>query len=195
VAENRFYSALYYFLDVVPIAVPPLRQRRQDIRLLAEHFLAAVSRTWNPDRPPSRFNDQAWECLLRYDWPGNARQLAGIVARAAVLSRDPEIGHECIAELLRPGSPPQGDGDTLYLPLAGGLKAMERWIIEEVIRRCRGNKAAAARTLGLHRRTLYRMLEEGVSHLDGKPAMTPLPAVPAPGIWPAAVNEGLAIRN
>jgi DNA-binding NtrC family response regulator len=186
VAENRFYSALYYFLDVVPIRIPALRQRRKDIRPLAEHFLASVSRAWGLGSPPPHFNDEAWECLLGYAWPGNARQLAGIVARAAVLSQGPEIGRECIAELLRPGSPPPSSSDTLCLPLVGGLKAMERWIIEEMIHRCRGNKAAAARALGLHRRTLYRMLEEAASPLENKPGPTRFPVTSPHAAWPAA---------
>jgi DNA-binding NtrC family response regulator len=193
VAENRFYSGLYYLLNVVPVRVPALRQRPQDVRLLAERFLAAVSRTWNPDRPPPRFNDQAWECLLGYDWPGNAAQLAGAVARAAVLSNGPEIGPECLPDLPPPGSPARRNGDTVSLPLAGGLKAMERSIIEEMVHRCRGNKAAAARALGLHRRTLYRMLDEGVSPLDsapqaGAPAPTHLPAIVPAAPSPAAVD-------
>jgi DNA-binding NtrC family response regulator len=160
VAEGRFYSGLYYLLDVVPVVVPPLRERREDIRRLAEHFLATVGRAWGLGERPY-FSQQAWETLLAADWPGNARQLAAMVTRAVALSGGGQIPRECVAELLESGAPSQGAADTLCLPLAGGLRAMERWIIEEVIRRCRGNKAAAARTLGLHRRTLYRMLEEG----------------------------------
>jgi DNA-binding NtrC family response regulator len=103
-----------------------------------------------------------------------------------VLSEGPEIGRECLPDLPRPGGAPQGSAETLPLPLAGGLKAMERWIIEEVIRRCRGNKAAAARALGLHRRTLYRMLDEGVSLSDDKPAPASFPAIalsiPSPAV-------------
>jgi DNA-binding NtrC family response regulator len=121
------------------------------------------------DPPPRGFSDDAWESLLGYSWPGNARQLAGIVARALALSRNGQIGREAIAEFLEPAGPVAATSDTLSLPVAGGLRTMERWIIEEVIRRCRGNKAAAARTLGLHRRTLYRMLEGG-------PAALPLAA-------------------
>jgi DNA-binding NtrC family response regulator len=169
VAEHRFYSGLYYLLDVVPIAVPPLRQRREDIRRLADYFLAAVSRAWGLGDPPPHFSDQAWECLLASDWPGNARQLAGIVARAVALGGGGQIPRECVVELLQPGAAPHGASDTLCLPMAGGLRAMERWIIEEVIRRCHGNKAAAARTLGLHRRTLYRMLEDGGLSLETAP--------------------------
>jgi DNA-binding NtrC family response regulator len=170
VAEHRFYSGLYYLLDVVPIAIPPLRERREDIRRLADYFLAAVSRAWGLGNPPPHFSDQAWECLLASAWPGNARQLAGIVARAVALGGGGgQIPRECVVELLQPDAAPHEASDTLSLPMTGGLRAMERWIIEEVIRRCHGNKAAAARTLGLHRRTLYRMLEDGSLSLEAAP--------------------------
>ncbi|MGA2063904.1 MAG: sigma 54-interacting transcriptional regulator [Thermoguttaceae bacterium] len=179
VAENRFYSGLYYLLDVMPIAVPPLRERREDIRRLAEYFLAAVSRAWGLGNPPPQFNEQAWECLLESAWPGNARQLAGVVARAVIRGGGGQIPRECVTELLRPGAAPHGASDTLSLPMVGGLRTMERWIIEEVIRRCHGNKAAAARTLGLHRRTLYRMLEDGGPLLEAPPATAIAPGIVA----------------
>ncbi len=96
---------------------------------------------------------------LQYDWPGNVLQLAAVVAHAAMLAEGPEIGQACFAGLL--GSVRQhADSETISVPLAGGLKDMELALINEVIRRCRGNKAAAARALKLHRRTLYRLLEE-----------------------------------
>jgi ActR/RegA family two-component response regulator len=82
------------------------------------------------------------------------------VTRAVVLAESgPEIGAECLGGLLGRSQRP-GDAETIAVPVAGGLRGMELLIIREVIRRCRGNKAAAARSLGLHRRTLYRLLEE-----------------------------------
>jgi len=160
VAHHRFEPELYYYLNVVRIHVPPLRHRQEDIRALADHFLAVAGAS--RDRPassmPWRFSKQACECLLRYDWPGNVPQLASVVSRAVMLADDTEIGAQCIAESL--DQPHRADSsETISIPLTGGLKAMELDIIEEVIRRCRGNKAAAARVLGLHRRTLYRLLE------------------------------------
>jgi DNA-binding NtrC family response regulator len=159
-AHNRFQPELYYYLNVVRIHVPPLRHRQEDIGALAEHFLAVAgsSRERPVSSMPWRFSKQACECLLRYDWPGNVPQLASVVSRAVMLADDTEIGAECIGQSL--GQPHQGHGcETISIPLAGGLKAMELAIIREVIRRCRGNKAATARVLGLHRRTLYRLLE------------------------------------
>ena len=158
VAENRFYPGLYYYLNAVRMDVPPLRRRQEDIRALAEHFLAeASSATPNNVRP--RFSAEAWQSMLQYDWPGNVLQLAAVVARAAMMAEGPEMGQACFAGLLD-GACEQADSETISVSLTGGLKSMELALINEVIRRCRGNKAAAARALRLHRRTLYRLLEE-----------------------------------
>ncbi len=158
VIENRLFSGLYYYLNAVRIAIPPLRHRREDVLALAEHFLASI---FCPPRNqlPWRFSQEARQSLLRYDWPGNVLQLSAVVAHAAMLADVPEISQACVAGLL--GSVRRHpDSETIPVPLAGGLKEMELALINEVIRRCRGNKAAAARALKLHRRTLYRLLEE-----------------------------------
>ena len=96
---------------------------------------------------------------MRYDWPGNILQLAAVVSHAVVLADGPEIGPACFAEL-QDRACHSTDPETISVPLAGGLKDMELALVNEVVRRCQGNKAAAARTLQLHRRTLYRLLEE-----------------------------------
>lgn len=164
--QKQFHSGLYYYLDVVRIHIPPLRYRQDDIRSLAERFLTeAGSMRRSPGGTPWRFSDEAWQCLLRHPWPGNAWQLAGVVAQAVVLADDDEIGQTCILQSLS-RSHRDHDCETLSLPLAGSLKQMERTIIEEVVQRCKGNKAAAARTLGLHRRTLYRLLENDEGRAD-----------------------------
>ena len=161
VVQNRFDARLYHYLDFFRIDIPPLRHRQEDIRALAEHFLAAAVSEFCPPRhtPPRNFSEEAWQCMLQFDWPGNVLQLAAVVAHAAMLAEGPEIGQAVVAGLLgrarqRPGS------ETISVPLAGGLREMEQVIVNEIIRRCRGNKAAAARALKLHRRTLYRLLEE-----------------------------------
>ncbi len=161
VAENRFFSGLYYYLNAVRIDIPPLRHRQEDIRALAEHFLAGAAFPFSaaPGKVPRHFSAEAWQSLLQYDWPGNVLQLAAVVAHAAMFAEGPEIGQACFAGLLG-GACRQADSETISVPLAGGLKSMELVLINEVIRRCRGNKAAAARALRLHRRTLYRLLEE-----------------------------------
>jgi len=160
-SHGRFDEGLYYYLNVVRIHVPPLRHRQEDIRALAEHFLLLIGSALGPppDGTARSFSAEAWECLLGYDWPGNAPQLASVVARAAVLADDAEIGPECLKASMGE-MPRRGSAETVAVPMSGGLMAMELAIVEEVIHRCRGNKAAAARTLRLHRRTLYRILKK-----------------------------------
>ena len=160
--RRTFTSSLYYYLNVVQIHVPPLRYRPQDIRALAEKYLAAANalRTQQAGKQgPCRFSDDALRCLLEYEWPGNTLQLASVVARAALLADSEEIGPARMSDAI--GKPvARGVSDTIPVPLLGNLAEIERYIIGEVLHRCRGNKAAAARALGLHRRTLYRMLQD-----------------------------------
>ena len=161
VVENRFCSGLYYQLNAVRIDVPLLRHRPEDILALAEHFLAAAASTLVPPRNqlPWRFSLEVRQALLRCDWPGNVMQLSAVVGHAVLLAEGPEIGLACVAGLLG-RAPHRAGSETIAVPLSGGLKEMELALINEVLRRCRGNKAAAARALKLHRRTLYRLLEE-----------------------------------
>jgi two-component system response regulator HydG len=160
-ASHRCFNArLYHYLNVIRIDVPPLRRRHEDIQPLAQHFLHLIASAlgW-PDPAARRFSPEAWACLPGYDWPGNAPELAGVVTRAAVLAHGAEIGPECVKAAL--GEMPWCRGaETVSVPLAGGLMAMEGAVVQEVIRRCGGNKAAAARALQLHRRTLYRILKK-----------------------------------
>jgi len=158
-AEGRFSRKLYYYLNVVTLRVPPLRERPQGLEILAQRFLAqAVARQGVADGHRWCFTAAAWECLRSYDWPGNLPELASVVAHTVAMSDGPEIGKEAIdfAPLRAPG----GRCETFPVPLVGDLHQIERCIVDEVIQRCGGNKAAAARVLGLHRRTLYRILNE-----------------------------------
>ena len=161
VARRAFSSSLYYYLNVVEVHVPSLRHRPQDIRPLAEMYLAIANaaRARQGGKGCCRFSEEAVRCLVEYEWPGNALQLASVVAHATLLADTEEIAAGAIAESLGERAP-CGDSDAISLPLVGGLKEMERAIIEAVIERCQGNKAAAARLLRLHRRTLYRMLHD-----------------------------------
>jgi two-component system response regulator HydG len=175
VTQRTFLPSLYYLLNIVPLFVPPLRQRPQDIRPMAETYLthANAMRSRQAGGAPCRFTAEAWQRIQDYEWPGNALQLASIVAHAVLLADGPEIGCTTIADLLGAVSP-RGDCDTISVPLAGGLKEIERSIIAAVIERCRGNKAAAARVLGMHRRTLYRLLQDEASTpADGDAADRP----------------------
>lgn len=162
VAEDCLHSGLYYHLGAVRIDIPPLRHRQEDLRALAEAFLAAAVAKLGASAAqlPWHFSEEAWQRLRQHDWPGNRLELSAAVAHAVAMADGPEIGRECVEGSLLSRGRPSADAETVTVPLAGGLKEMQRAVIDEVIRRCRGNKAAAARNLRLHRRTLYRMLEE-----------------------------------
>lgn len=159
--QHGFSPSLYYYLSVVQISVPPLRHRPQDIRPLVEANLAIANsmRARQGATSPCHFAEDAWKCLVEYDWPGNILQLASVVSRTVLLSDDEEISRAKLTESLGDITP-QCDTDHISVPLLGDLKKIERAVIEAVIERCRGNKAAAARALGLHRRTLYRILQD-----------------------------------
>ena len=158
--DGRFFGGLYYLLNVAAVRVPPLCERREDIKGLAEYFLreTLAKQDIRARAIPWSFTQEAWECLLSHDWPGNLLELASVIARAVALADSEKIGRAAIA--CGPSKRAGGDGETISVPLAGNLREIERHIIEEVIRRCRGNKAAAARALGLHRKTLYRLRKE-----------------------------------
>jgi DNA-binding NtrC family response regulator len=183
-AQRVFLTSLYYYLSVVSIDVPPLRHRAQDIRPLAELYLQAANAMrarWG-DRGPCCFAEETYSCLLRYDWPGNNLELASLVTHAVLLADREEIGPAAIGPLFGKAVASPA-AETLAVPLAGGLKQIERAVIAAVIERCRGNKAAAARLLGLHRRTLYRLLEDDA---PAKEQANLLPLVLDPGVADSA---------
>jgi len=171
VARGGFHGGLYYYLNVVEMRIPPLRERPEDIRPLGESFLARMTlgQRHGPDGRKCRLSEEAWNLLSHYEWPGNVRELASVIAHAAALADGQDVAPQNLAELLRKAGR-QLDCETISVPMVGGLKQIERWLIAAVIERCRGNKAAAARVLGLHRRTLYRMMDSAGDR--GRPTQT-----------------------
>jgi len=154
VEEGKFRDDLYYRLSVVPIILPPLRHRKEDIPLLAEHFLNLHAR--NRRKQVTRINPEAMEVLMAHHWPGNVRELSNAIERAVVLAE----GEEIVPELLlhygfthRPARGPQGDR-TLTLADA------ERALIERALRATGGKKGRAAELLGIDRKTLWRKLRQ-----------------------------------
>ena len=151
IREGRFREDLFYRLCVVPIILPPLRQRREDIPLLAEHFLHKHS-----DRGGNRiggFSKAALELLVKHDWPGNVRELENAIERAIILARGDVITP---ADLLYYGPlrKPETVADTLS-PLAD----VEKQHIARALRHHAGNRSAAAKTLGIDRKTLWRKIQ------------------------------------
>jgi two-component system, NtrC family, response regulator len=161
VREGAFREDLFYRLSVVPLRIPPLRERREDIPVLVEHLLRKQAR--RHDREPPQLSPGAVDRLMRYDWPGNVRELENLLERLVVLHRSPVVEVEDLPESLRRDLPRFG-GARLDLPPEGiVLEEVERGLIEEALRRSGGNQSAAARFLGLTRQTLvYRMQKFGL---------------------------------
>ena len=154
VAERSFREDLYYRLNVFPIALPPLRDRRADILPLAEHVLHQASRRFG--KRVAGFSDEARALLLVYGWPGNIRELQNVVERAAILCQGEQILPAYLN--LTPASP---------APAAAGprtLRELEREAILAALAACKGNRRGAAERLGIGLRTLYtRLREYGIS--------------------------------
>ena len=142
VKKGRFREDLYYRLNVIPVVLPPLRQRQDDIPALAEYFLKSVCK--REALGEKQFLKTTVERLTTYTWPGNIRELRHVVERAAVLSE---------AYYLKP--------EHLGLPEVkpGRLEDLERTEIERVLKECNGNISRAAQVLGMGRATLYRKLQ------------------------------------
>jgi two-component system response regulator HydG len=158
IASGQFREDLFYRLDVVRIAVPSLRERREDILELAHHFLVtAATRTKKPVR---RISTWAARKLLAYDWPGNVRELENCMERAVALCRLDEITvADLPAKLLEATSQSAAlDGD---VPLRSLDDVVVRHV-EHVLASTRGNKTRAATILGIDRRSIYRILERRV---------------------------------
>ncbi len=159
IRENRFRSDLFYRLSVFPIALPPLRERLDDIPLLAEHFLRLHCE--RNDLEPRRLSDEAMDLLCSRSWPGNVRQLENCLERAAILSRRPAIETECFPDLLRSASEgvelePSRD----WLPAGGSLKDVENAYLMKTLEEVGGNRSLAADRLGISTRTLRNKLHE-----------------------------------
>ena len=158
VREGRFREDLYYRLNVIDVPIPPLRDRREDVPLLAEHFLQIyVERN---GRHLSGFSRAAADALGRYDWPGNVRELENTVERAVVLSRGTAIELEDLSPEVRTGGSAAGDGKSLTFAVGTPLEEIERRVIHATLAHTGGDKRVCAQLLGIATRTIYRRLEE-----------------------------------
>ena len=157
VAADRFREDLYYRLNVVTIAVPPLRERLSDIPLLAEHFLeqyaARNHRTFKGIAP------QAMDLLMRYSWPGNVRELENVIERAVIMARGDHIGTEHFPSTIS-DQESATSGHSPTLPSGRSLKEVEREMILQTLDDMGGNRTQTAKILGISRRTLQLKLKE-----------------------------------
>ncbi len=152
--DGRFRADLYYRLNVFPIHVPPLRDRRTDIILLADHFIEKYSR--RHDRSIVRLSTPAIDLLMAYHWPGNVRELENAIERAVLLA-DGKVIH---ARLLPPSLQMAKIDDRRSGPLNVQLAVLEKELIVDALKMNKGNRAAAARQLGLTERIMGLRVEK-----------------------------------
>lgn len=155
VAEGTFREDLLYRLNVVTLAVPPLRERLADIRPLADRFIARSAS--ENGKIITAIRPDFFEALESYNWPGNVRQLRNVVESAVLLSADGVLTADSLS---LPGRPRSASSDGLRLPEGMTLEAMERAILEERLRANNGNRTVTAEQLGLSRRTIQRKIKE-----------------------------------
>ena len=155
--HKRFREDLFYRLNVVALNVPPLKDRKEDIPLLAQHFLQIFAA--KNKKNIKGFTPQSMEKLVKYAWPGNVRELMNAVERAVVLSRSEYLDSDEFV-LLMADNPIAGGNDQLGLPDNMPLDEIEKRSILEAVNACGGNKSEAARRLGITRMTLRKKLDK-----------------------------------
>lgn len=159
VEKGTFRGDLFYRLNVVPIELPPLRERREDIPLLIEHFLKIYNE--KNKRNVKGFHPRALDALMRYPWPGNIRELENVVERAVILTSDEYVPFSELPESIRGATE-----DPLMEQARQGIRSgmtireMERELIIKTLEDNEGNRTRTSRILGITRRTLQLKLKE-----------------------------------
>jgi len=164
VREGKFREDLYYRLNVIQVVLPPLRDRIEDIPLLAEHFVGRYAA--KNGKPIGGLTRAAFAALEAYPWPGNVRELEHAIERAVVLSRGAEIDVDDLPESVRSSGAARAaglaspvEGRTLSVPLGTTMEEIELRVIRETLRQTKGDKNLAAQLLGIAARTIYRKLD------------------------------------
>jgi transcriptional regulator with GAF, ATPase, and Fis domain len=155
VKERRFRQDLFFRLNVVPLALPSLRERTEDIPLLAAHF--ATKSAEKHGQPTPELAPELIEVLQEYEWPGNVRELENLIERLVVLSNSPMLGVEFVPEKMLRALP--GISVTDESTLEGAVAALKKKMIISALR-SEGNKVAAAKKLGISRSYLHRLINE-----------------------------------
>jgi len=182
VAGGDFRRDLYYRVNVVRLRVPPLRDRKEDVPLLADHFVERFGRL--QAKAVTGVSREAMAVLLAHDYPGNVRELENVIERAFILCDEGDIERRHLPEELLPRAAPSGEeGDAAADKakadggdLASAVRAAERRAILDALQRNAGNREAAARDLGLHKSTLFRKVRALGIHLptqDGRSSRVP----------------------
>jgi two-component system response regulator HydG len=152
--QGQFREDLYYRLNVIHIPVPPLRERQEEIPVLAHHFLD-VFRSRH-EKPALIMTDGFYNALLRYSWPGNVRELENAIERAVIMSRGTEMHDLSLPEAVNSAGSEPGP---LAFPMGSTLAEIQGRAIECVLKHTGGDKERAARLPGITPRTIYRFLE------------------------------------
>ena len=154
VKDGHFREDLYHRLNVVPITLPPLRERKDDISVLALHFLRRYSN--ETKKSFSEISPDALERLCAYNWPGNVRELANVIERAVVLGQGPRIDpHDLSPRIVAARSESRSE----RISYRDAMDAYRRQLVMSALAQAQGNRAAAARALGLHEKYLLRLLK------------------------------------
>jgi two-component system response regulator AtoC len=162
VLEGKFREDLFYRLNVLPLQLPSLRERKEDLPLLAEHFIQKYNREHNLNI--SGIAEEALALLLEYAWPGNVREMENAIERAMILSRDPKIQPECLPPEIRNGARPPRDfllNDELSVKKA--TRILEADLIRRALKKTGGNRSQASRILEIsHPALLSKIREYGI---------------------------------
>ncbi len=156
IARGEFREDLYYRLSVIPVQLPPLRERREDIPLLVNHFLERLCQERNHSKP--EISPEGMELLQNYSWPGNIRELENVLERLLVISPDNRFSPELIARHL--GNIQNTTVNYQHLPLDEALHTFEKNLLLHALKKAGGIKNRAAKLLGIRTSTLYYKLEK-----------------------------------
>jgi len=156
--QGRFRQDLFFRVNVIEIRVPPLRERREDVPLLAAHFLEACSK--GSGKAIEGITPEAMERLMRYEWPGNVRELKNAMERAMAYASGPFISVQDLPEAILTATERQARFSSYREWREQTLERLEKEFLEKAIQEQEGNLTLAAKALGLHRSTLYRLLRK-----------------------------------
>jgi DNA-binding NtrC family response regulator len=166
IESGSFRKDLYFRLNVFHIALPPLRDRRDDIPLLVEQFIQQIAE--NEEADPAVFADETLELLRSHDWPGNVRELRNVVHRATIVSGGKEVRPTHLPPQIRPQISVDGGSDNaLTIPIGVSIADVEKEMILRTLEAYDGNKTRTAATLGISTKTLYTKLQRYGEHPGG----------------------------
>ncbi len=165
VGKGSFRADLYYRINVIAIHMPALRERKEDIPILVEHFLH--KHRLAPGSPPAKISEEALAALVRHDWPGNVRELENTIERAVVLAQGDVIttAHLFLSPVADRKFVDIEEKIRLQVPMKTVVADVEKGLILEALRQAQGNRSQAAKSLGIYRRLLYaKMKEYGIAN-------------------------------